>query len=160
MYPCCLVFIDACSVVTNMAKRFGRVRRGQRPVAEVPHGHWKTPTFTAALRYDGPTAPMVLDGPIGGNRLSDERRCLPYPHPASQRHGAERRLCVCMPVNLDAHKRPGLRKAVEAVGAELWYLRAYSPDLNPIEQAFAKLKALLRKEPSRTVHDLWRAQHA
>jgi transposase len=143
------VFIDECGVVTNMARRRGRARRGQRLVAGVPHGHWKTLTFTAALRCDGLTAPMVLDGPMDGLAFQTyvDAFLIPTLRPGD----------LVILDNLGAHKRPGVRKAIEAVGAELWYLPAYSPDLNPIEQAFAKLKALLRKEAARTVDDLWRA---
>jgi transposase len=132
-----------------MARRCGRAPRGQRLVAGVPHGHWKTLTFTAALRCDGLTAPMVLDGPMHGIAFQTyvEAVLVPTLRPGD----------IVILDNLGAHKRPGIRKAVEAAGAELWYLPAYSPDLNPIEQAFAKLKAMLRKEAARTVEDLWKA---
>lgn len=144
-----LVFLDECGVLTNMARPRGRARRGQRLVAGVPHGHWKTLTFTAALRCDGLTAPMVLDGAMDGVAFQTyiDAFLVPTLKPGD----------IVILDNLSAHKLAGIRKAVEAAGAELWYLPPYSPDLNPIEQAFAKLKALLRQAAARTADDLWRA---
>lgn len=131
-----------------MARRYGRAPRGQRLVASVPHGHWKTLTFTAALRCDGVSAPMVLDGAMDGDAFRTYVRewLVPILRPGD----------IVVLDNLKAHKVAGIREAVEDAGAELWYLPAYSPDLNPIEQAFAKLKTLLRKSAPRTVDDLWR----
>ena len=142
-----LVFIDETWATTAMARRYGRARRGARVVAAVPHGHWKTTTFLAALRHDGLTAPCVFDGAINGARfLAYVEQCLaPTLRPGD----------VVVLDNLRAHKVKGVREAVEAAGAKLLYLPPYSPDLNPIELAFAKLKALLRAAARRTVEALW-----
>jgi transposase len=132
-----------------MARRYGRAQRGARLVAAVPHGHWKTTTFLAALRHDGLTAPCVFDGAINGARF------LAYVEQAlapSLRAGD-----IVVMDNLKAHKVEDVREAIEAKGARLLYLPPYSPDLNPIEQVFAKLKALLRTAARRTVDALWRA---
>jgi transposase len=113
----------------------------------VPHGHWKTTTFVGALRIAGMTAPMVLDGPING---------LAFQAYVDQVLVAELRPGdVVVMDNLDSHKGAGVRVAIEAAGATLLYLPPYSPDFNPIENAFAKLKALLRKAAERTVEGLW-----
>jgi transposase len=144
-----LVFIDETWAATNMARRHGRAQRGQRVVAAVPHGHWKTTTFLAALRHDGLAAPCVFDGAINGARF------LAYVEQAlapTLRQGD-----VVVLDNLRAHKVKGVREAIEARGARLLYLPPYSPDFNPIELAFAKLKALLRTAARRTVDTLWRA---
>ncbi len=124
-------------------------RRGERCRAAVPHGHWKTTTFTAGLRLDGLTAPMVLDGPMNGVafRVYVEQMLAPTLAPGD----------VVILDNLPAHKVSGVREAIEAAGATLLFLPPYSPDFNPIEQAFAKLKALLRKAAARTIDDLWTA---
>jgi transposase len=144
-----LVFIDETWATTNMARRYGRARRGQRLVASVPHGHWKTTTFLAALRHDRITAPCVFDGAINGERFRAwvEQALAPTLGPGD----------VVIMDNLPAHKVQGVRAAIEARGAQLFYLPPYSPDLNPIEQAFAKLKALLRSAAKRTVDALWHA---
>jgi transposase len=143
------VFIDETWAATNMVRRHGRAQRGQRVVAAVPHGHWKTTTFLAALRHDGMSAPCVFDGAINGARFLAyvEQALVPSLRPGD----------VVVLDNLRAHKVKGVRAAIEAAGAELLYLPPYSPDLNPIEQAFAKLKALLRTAARRTVDALWRA---
>lgn len=132
-----------------MARRHGRARRGQRLVAAVPHGHWKTTTFLAALRHDGLTAPCVFDGAINGERFRAwaEQALAPTLRPGD----------IVIMDNLPAHKVAGVRDAIQARGARLLYLPPYSPDLNPIEQAFAKLKALLRTAARRTVDGLWQA---
>jgi transposase len=143
------VFIDETWATTNMARRHGRAQRGARVVAAVPHGHWKTTTFLAALRHDGLSAPCVFDGAINGARF------LAYVEQAlapSLRAGD-----IVVMDNLKAHKVKGVREAIEARGARLLYLPPYSPDFNPIELAFAKLKALLRTAARRTVDALWRA---
>ena len=142
-----LIFIDETGANTKMVRLRGRCPRGQRLVAPVPWGHWKTTTFTAGLRRTGLIAPFLLDGPMDGEAF------LVY---LAQ---------VLVPVlgqgdiviidNLPAHKVTGVRDLIEAAGAALIYLPPYSPDLNPIELAFAKLKALLRKAAERTVPDLW-----
>jgi transposase len=144
-----LVFIDETWATTNMARRHGRAQRGQRVVAAVPHGHWKTTTFLAALRHDGLAAPCVFDGAINGARF------LAYVEQALA--PTLRKGDVVVLDNLRAHKVKGVREAIEARGARLRYLPPYSPDFNPIELAFAKLKALLRTAARRTVDALWHA---
>lgn len=147
MDPAKLVFIDETWTKDNMTRTRGRAPRGERLVDYVPHGHWKTTTFVAALRMSGLTAPMVADGPINGPLF------LAY-----VRHQLVPTLSVGDVVvmdNLSSHKVEGVRKAIEAVGARLVYLPPYSPDFNPIEQVFSKLKALLRASKERTVEDLW-----
>jgi transposase len=142
-----LIFIDETWATTNMARRYGRCPRGQRLVAAVPHGHWKTSTFVAGLRVNGLTAPLVIDGAMNGEtfRAYVEQILGPTLAPGD----------VVIMDNLAAHKVAGIRQAIEARGAKLLYLPPYSPDLNPIEQLFAKLKALLRKAANRTVQTLW-----
>ncbi len=132
-----------------MARRYGRAPRGQRVIAAVPHGHWKTSTFVAALRTSGLTAPLVIDGAINGVVFLAyvEQILAPTLSPGD----------IVIMDNLASHKVAGVREAIEARGAMLVYLPPYSPDLNPIEQAFAKLKALLRKSAARTVARLWDA---
>jgi transposase len=144
-----LVFIDETWVTTNMARRCGRSLRGERLVAAVPHGHWKTSTFIAALRHDAVTAPGIIDGAINGTifRAYVEQVLVP-----TLRAGD-----LVVMDNLGSHKVTGIREAIEACGASVTYLPPYSPDLNPIEQAFAKLKSLLRKEAARSVDALWTA---
>jgi len=129
-----------------MARRHGRSRRGSRCVAAVPHGHWKTTTFTGALRLDGMTAPMTLDGPMNARafRAYVEQALVPTLKPGD----------IVVMDNLAAHKNGAIRAAIEAAGASLRYLPPYSPDLNPIENAFAKLKAALRKAAARTAAQL------
>ena len=141
------MFIDETWATTAMARRYGRARRGRRVVAAVPHGHWKTTTVLAALRHDGLTAPCVFDGAINGARF------LAYIEQAlapTLRAGD-----IVVMDNLRAHKVAGVREAIAATGARLLYLPPYSPDLNPIEHAFAKLKVLLRTAAARTVEALW-----
>jgi transposase len=113
----------------------------------VPHGHWKTTTFLAALRHDAITAPLVVDGPINGAVFLAyvEQMLAPTLTPGD----------IVVMDNLSSHKVKGVREAIEAAGASLCYLPAYSPDLNPIEQVFAKLKALLRKAAERSIDALW-----
>ena len=132
-----------------MARLRGRAPRGERCRAAVPHGHWKTTTFTAGLRLDGLAAPWLLEGPMNGEAFLVYVRRVLAPE---LEHGD-----VVIMDNLPAHKVAGVRQAIEAVGARLLYLPPYSPDFNPIEQAFAKLKALLRKANARTIPDLWQA---
>ena len=130
-----------------MARTHGRAARGARLVAAVPHGHWKTTTFVAALRHDEMTAPLVIDRPMNGIafRAYIEQMLAPTLKAGDM---------VIMD-NLSAHKVHGVREAIEAAGASLVYLPPYSPDFNPIEQVFAKLKALLRKAAERTIDALW-----
>lgn len=130
-----------------MARRYGRSARGQRLVAAVPHGHWMTSTFVAGLRCSGITAPCVIDGAINGETFLAyvEQFLAPTLAPGD----------IVVMDNLSSHKVAGVREAIAARGASLLYLPPYSPDLNPIEQLFAKLKALLRAAAARSVHDLW-----
>jgi transposase len=144
-----LVFIDETWASTNMARTRGRAPRGERLRAAIPHGHWKTTTFVAGLRNSGMVAPMVLDGPINGNAFQAYVDQVLVPD--------LRRGDIVVMDNLSSHKRPGIRAAIEAAGARLLYLPPYSPDFNPIENAFAKLKAMLRKAAERTVNGLWNA---
>jgi transposase len=142
-----LVFIDETWASTNMARRYGRCRRGQRLRSAVPHGHWKTTTFIAGLRLTGIIAPMVLDGPINGRSFQAyvDRVLIPDLRPGD----------IVIMDNLASHKSPGVQAAIEAAGATVRYLPPYSPDFNPIEKAFSKLKALLRKAAERTRDALW-----
>ena len=144
-----LVFIDETGATTKMARLYGRALRGERCRAAVPHGHWKTTTFTAGLRIGGLAAPMILDGPMDGSafRAYVTQVLVPELAPGDT---------VIMD-NLPAHKVRGVRNAIEAAGAKLIYLPPYSPDFNPIEMAFAKLKAFLRAAAARTIPDLWDA---
>lgn len=132
-----------------MTRLRGRAPRGQRLLAKVPHGHWKTTTFLAGLRTTGLVAPLVVDGPINGELfLAYVRQQLtPTLAPGD----------VVVMDNLPAHKVLGVRQAIEQVGARVLYLPPYSPDFNPIEQAFAKLKTLLRKADKRTLDELTQA---
>ncbi|MEJ8630164.1 IS630 family transposase [Sphingomonas sp. I4] len=144
-----LVFIDETWASTNMARRHGRCRRGERLRSGVPHGHWKTTTLVAGLRRTGMVAPMVLDGPINRDAFVAYVRQVLVP-------GLSPGDIVIMD-NLSSHKAPAARDAIEAAGAKLLFLPPYSPDFNPIEQAFSKLKAHLRKATERTIHGLWDA---
>jgi transposase len=143
-----LVFIDETAVTTKMVRQYGRSPRGERLVAKVPHGHWKTLTLVAALRIDGLTAPYVIDGAMDGPTFLAYVEQVLVP--------TLRRDDVVFLDNLRTHKVDGVAEAIEAAGATLRYLPSYSPDLNPIEQAFAKLKAALRKGATRTVEKLWK----
>jgi transposase len=145
--PARLVFIDETGTSTNMARLRGRGKRGQRVVGRVPWGHWKVLTFVAGLRQDGITAPFVIDCAMTrAIFLEYLRQCLiPTLRPGD----------IVVMDNLPAHKGGAVRQIIEAAGAELRYLPAYSPDLNPIEQGFAKLKAHLRKAQERTIDALW-----
>jgi transposase len=132
-----------------MARRYGRCRRGERLRVGVPHGHWKTTTIVGALTLRGFIAPFVLDGPI--NRDAFEayvaKVLVPELRPGD----------IIVMDNLSSHKGPRVREMIEAAGASLRYLPPYPPDFNPIENAFAKLKAMLRKAAERTVDGLWNA---
>ena len=131
-----------------MARLRGRALRGQRCRAPIPHGHWKTTTFTGALRLSGLTAPMVLDGPMNAEafRAYVEQVLAPTLRPGD----------IVVLDNLPAHKGgAAVRNAITAAGASLRYLPPYSPDFNPIENAFSKLKAVLRKAAARTINELW-----
>lgn len=143
------MFIDETWASTNMARRYGRCRHGQRLRVGVPHGHWKTTTFVAGLTTRGFISPWVLDGAINRNAFEVyvEKVLVPALRPGD----------VVIMDNLSSHKGPRVREMIEAAGAGLLYLPPYSPDFNPIENAFAKLKALLRKAAERTVDGLWDA---
>jgi transposase len=143
-----LVFLDETWAKTNMTRLWGRARKGERLVAAVPHGHWKTTTFLGALRSTGLTAPLVVDGAINGAVfLAYIRQELVPTLLAGD---------VVIMDNLAAHKVAGVREAIAAVGARVLYLPPYSPDLNPIELVFAKFKQLIRSAGERTVDGLWR----
>jgi transposase len=143
-----LVFIDETSANTKMVRLSGRCARGERLVGHVPQGHWKTITFVAALRRRGMGAPQTVDGSMTGKKFLAyvERRLVP----------TLRRRDIVIIDNLPAHKATGVREAIEARGATLRYLPKYSPDLNPIEMSFSKLKANLRKAGERTIPRLRR----
>jgi transposase len=147
--PARLIFIDETWASTNMARLRGRAPRGERLRAAIPHGHWKTTTFLAGLRLTGMVAPMVLDGPINGASFLAYVDQFLVPELSAGD--------IVVMDNLGSHKGKAVRQAIEAVGAKLLYLPPYSPDFNPIESAFAKLKALLRKAAERTVDGLWTA---
>lgn len=143
-----LVFIDETWTKTNMTRSHGWWRRGEPLLGKVPHGHWQTMTFLAGLRHDGITAPCVIDGPINGEsfRAYVEQILLPTLKPDD----------IVIIDNLGSHKSRSVRLAIRSAGARLLFLPPYSPDLNPIEQAFAKFKTLLRSAEERTVEAVWR----
>ena len=141
-----LVFLDETAAATNMARRYGRAPRGERCRIAVPQGHHKTTTVTAALRSTGLVATALLDEATNGQRFRSYVTETLVP--------VLKRGNTVILDNLPAHKVAGVRQAVEAAGARLLCLPPYSPDFNPIEQAFAKLKALLRSAAARTVPDL------
>lgn len=143
------MFIDETGASTKMARRYGRARRGERCHAPVPHGHWKTTTFVGAFRLEGMTAPMILDGPMHGAAFLAyvEQLLVPTLKPGD----------IVIMDNLPAHKPVAVRHAIEKAGAELRFLPPYSPDFNPIEMAFSKLKAFLKKVAARNISDLWEA---
>lgn len=141
------MFIDETGASTKMARLWGRARRGERCRAPVPHGHWKTTTFVGGLRLGGMTAPMVLDGAMNGPAFVAyvEQVLTPTLRPGD----------VVVMDNLPAHKLAAVREVIERAGAELRFLPPYSPDFNPIEMAFSKLKAFLKKAAARTKDALW-----
>ena len=142
-----LVFVDETGTNTQMTRLRGRCAKGKRLVDYAPHGHWKTTTFVAGLRNDAITAPLVVDRPMNGVIFLAwlEQNLAPTLAEGDT---------VIMD-NLPAHKVAGVRAIIEKTGAKLLYLPPYSPDFNPIEMMFAKLKALLRKAKERTVDKLW-----
>lgn len=141
-----LVFIDETAVTTKMTRLHGRAPIGERLVAKVPHGHWKTLTIVAALRVDGITAPYVIDGAMDGSAFLAyvEQVLVPTLSKGD----------IVFMDNVRTHKVLGVAEAIATAGATLRYLPAYSPDLNPIENAYSKLKALMRKGGARTVQTL------
>jgi transposase len=141
--PDSLVFIDETAATTAMERRYGRAPRGERCRVGVPQGHWKTTTVTAALRTSGLVATALFDGATNGDRFLAYVTDILVP--------ALKPGDTVILDNLGAHKVAGVREAIQAVGAKLLYLPPYSPDFNPIEQAFAKLKALLRSAAARTI---------
>ena len=146
--PTRLVFIDETWAKTNMTRTHGRALKGARLVAKVPHGHWRTLTFLAALRSNAITAPCVVDGPINGVTFLAYVEQLLIP--------TLKRGDIVIMDNLGSHKGQAVRAAIRKAGAKLFFLPPYSPDLNPIEQVFAKLKTLLRKAAERTVEATWK----
>jgi transposase len=143
-----LVFIDETWIKTSMAPLRGWGPKGDRIRAFAPHGRWRTLTFLGALRCDRLTAPCVFDGPINGEcfRAYVEQQLVPALKPGD----------IVIMDNLGSHKSAVLRRMIQAAGARLWYLPPYSPDLNPIEQAFAKIKHWMRMAQRRTIDDVWR----
>jgi transposase len=144
-----LVFIDETWIKTNMAPLRGWGPKGERVRGFAPHGHWRTLTFLGALRCDRLTAPCVFDGPINGEcfRAYVEQQLVPVLKPGD----------IVIMDNLGSHKSATLRRIIRNAGARLWYLPPYSPDLNPIEQAFAKIKHWMRIAQKRTLEDTWRS---
>jgi transposase len=142
------VFIDETWIKTNMAPLRGWGPRGQRLRGFAPHGHWRTLTFLGALRCNELTAPCVFDGPINGAcfRAYVRQQLAPILRPGD----------IVIMDNLGSHKSAAIRQAIKAAGARLWFLPPYSPDLNPIEQAFAKIKHWMRQAQKRTVEQTWR----
>ncbi len=143
-----LVFIDETWIKTNMAPLRGWGPKGERLRGLAPHGHWRTLTFLGALRCDQLSAPCVFDGPINGQsfRAYVEQQLVPTLKPGD----------IVVMDNLGSHKSKAVRAAIRAAGARLWFLPPYSPDLNPIEQAFAKIKHWMRAAQMRTLTDTWR----
>jgi transposase len=146
--PARLIFIDETWAKTNMTRLRGWAPRGHKLLAKVPQGRWRTLTFLAALRYDRIDAPCVIDGPINGESFLAyvEQILVPTLKPDD----------IVIIDNLGSHKGHAVRRSIRATGAKLFFLPPYSPDLNPIEQVFAKLKALLRKAAERTVEATWK----
>ena len=136
------MFIDETWTKTNMTRLHGWAPRGQRLIGKVPHGHWKTSTFLAALRHDRIEAPCLFEGPINGERFLAyvEQSLVPTLKPGD----------IVVLDNLGSHKSKAVRQAIRRAGVRLLFLPKYSPDLNPIEQVFATLKTLLRKASART----------
>jgi transposase len=141
-----LVFLDETGLNTKMSRLYGRSPRGERCIASVPHGHWQSSTFIAALRHDRLTAPWLLDGPMDGASFLEYIKQVLAPEltPGD--------LVICD--NLSSHKVAGVKEAIQSCGAELLYLPPYSPDLNPIEMVFSKLKAILRQKAERSFEGL------
>ena len=147
--PAHLVFMDETWTNTSMVRLYGRCKRGKRLVGHAPHGHWKTLTFVAGLRKNGMIAPFVIEGAIDGPMfLAYVKQCL-----APQLKKGD----IVVMDKLSVHEVAGVEEAIKAAGATVHYLPTYSPDMNPIENAFAKVKSYLRKVAERTVPQLTRA---
>jgi transposase len=144
-----LIFIDETAVTTKMTRLYGRAPQGERLVDKVPHGHWKTTTFICGLRSNGVTAPFMLDGAMDGPHFLAYVEQMLAP--------ALKKGDIVFMDNVRTHLVDGVEEAIEARGARVFYLPPYSPDFNPIEQLFAKLKAFLRKTKARTVDRLLKA---
>ena len=144
-----LVFLDETGTNTKMTRLRGRSPKGTRLKASVPFGHWKTETFIAGLRHDGLVAPFVINCPMNRKMFEAyiETQLAPTLEPGD----------VVILDNLSAHKSPRAEQIIRDRGAFMLFLPPYSPDLNPIEMAFSKLKAHLRKKAARTIQDLWDA---
>ena len=144
-----MVFVDETGLNTKMARHYGRSQMGQRCVCSLPHGHWQTSTFIAALRHDSIEAPFLVDGPVDADAFTTylEQVLCPQLRPGD----------TLILDNLSTHKISNVHRLLSACGARVRYLPPYSPDLNPIELAFAKLKAHLRKAAARTLEDLMAA---
>jgi len=142
------VFIDETWIKTNMAPLRGWGAKGKRLSGFAPHGRWRTMTFLAALRCDRLTAPCVFDGPINGQcfRAYVDQQLVPVLRPGD----------IVVMDNLGSHKSKAVRDAIKAAGARLWFLPPYSPDLNPIEQTFAKIKHWMRMAQKRSIEETWR----
>ena len=143
-----LVFVDETWIKTDMAPLRGWAEKGKRLKGFAPHGRWRTMTFLAGLRTDGLSAPYVFDGPINGSCFQAwvEQLLVPTLRPGD----------IVILDNLGSHKGKAVRHAIRNAGARLWFLPAYSPDLNPIEQTFAKIKHWMRDAQKRSVDDTWR----
>jgi transposase len=144
-----LVFLDESGAKTNMTRAYARAKRGSRSVDYVPHGHWNTTTMVAAITWNSPIAPMVLDGPMDGDAFEAylEQVLLPaLPENA-----------IVVMDNLGSHKTPAVEQLITQANASLMYLPPYSPDYNPIEQMWSKVKSHLKTVKARTKEDLWQA---
>jgi transposase len=144
-----LVFLDETGAKTNMTRRYARARKGQRAVDYAPHGHWNTTTLIAGLTQGAPVAPMVLDGPMDADAFEAyvDQALIPALAPAA----------IVVMDNLSSHKAPAIIQLFEAAGVEVWYLPPYSPDFNPIEQMWSKVKSYLRRVKPRTQEELYDA---
>jgi transposase len=145
----CFVFIDESGAKTNMTRLYARAFGGRRAVDKVPHGHWSTTTMISALRLDGSTADMVLEGATDGDafQVYISQVLAPTLKPGD----------IVVMDNLGAHKISSVIETIKATGADVWFLPPYSPDLNPIEKMWSKIKAYLRKVKARTKEELWQA---
>jgi transposase len=146
--PARLIFLDESGAKTNMTRLYGRAFDGRRVVDAVPQGHWNTTTMISTLRLDGRTADLVIEGATDGDvfQAYTERILVPTLRPGD----------IVVMDNLAPHKSPAVIRVIEAAGADVWFLPPYSPDLNPIEKMWSKIKAYLRKVKARNLKTLWR----